>query len=479
VLTRRSFLQSTLLLSAGAARGFRALAQLPTSSLHVLPNAPVASVPDNFIGLGYEMSSVAQPNLFSDQNAKYVQLVRNLGIQGVVRLGGIVSDYTRYVPNGPSRNEPKDTVISRADLGRLRGFLEATGWTAIWSVNFGSGTLDDAIAEASAVQQVLGAKLAAVELGNEVENYGRGASPIRTPPYDFSSYLAEYRTWHRALLAAIPRLRFAAPDTASSVEWVGEMAADAPGDVQLLTTHYYRGDQRKGTLEQLAHPDPQLAAKLDRLRQASHSSGIPWRMCETNSFFGGGRPGLSDTFAGALWTLNYLLLLAQSGCAGVNIETGYNQLGFMSSYSPIRADFAGSIDVGPSYYGMLAFAAAGVAGASMLPIKLDGPDPDPAVYAIGQPSRVQALVIINWNESSPRSVSLAGLGLDARDAPSMRVLRLTAPSLLSQSQVRLGDAAVDASGHWQPVSRERVRAGMVVVAPASAVILSQREFHLP
>ena len=53
---------------------------------------------------------------------------------------------------------------------------------------------------------------------------------------------------------------------------------------------------------------------------------------------GGGRPGVSDTMAGALWVLDYMFTLAQYGCAGVNTETGVNQLDFISSYSPIGDD---------------------------------------------------------------------------------------------------------------------------------------------
>lgn len=459
--------------AAGAAfgRGLGAQPQ-PTLSLRVQPENPLALVPNNFIGLGYEMSSVAQTGLFSAQNTQYVRLVRNLGREGVVRLGGIVSDYTRYAADGPSRSGPKDTVIARADLERLRGFLDATGWTALWSVNFGRGSLDEAVVEARAVHQILGPRLTAIELGNEVENYGRGAHPLRTAPWDFAQYLAEYRRWHGALAGAIPGVRFAAPDTAASVEWVEEMASDARGEVQLLTTHYYRGDQHKGTLEQLTQPDSDLEAKLDRLRQVSRSSGIPWRMCETNSFFGGGRPGLSDTFAGALWTLNYLLLLAQSGCAGVNIETGFNQLGFMSSYSPIHAESNGNVQVGAPYYGMLAFAAAGVDGAEMFPAQPEPHDPDVRVYAIGRGTRVQAVVVINWSESREASVSVTGAGLKA---PLSRytALRLTAPSLTSKEGIRLGDAEVDRDGYWSPSRRERVGADRVAVAPASAVVLSE------
>lgn len=67
---------------------------------------------------------------------------------------------------------------------------------------------------------------------------------------------------------------------------------------------------------------------------------------------------MSDTFIGALWTLKVMLLLAQYGCAGVNMETGVNQLGFISSYSPIQDDTKGVNSAGVPYYGMLAFATA-------------------------------------------------------------------------------------------------------------------------
>jgi hypothetical protein len=322
MLTRRSLLRSTLGLAAGAAAGLR-LRGLEESgkqaSLRLPPGASAPSIPENFIGLGYEMSSAAQLGLLGTQNTEYVQLVRNLSSHGVFRFGGIVADFSSYALEGPVRTDPKNTVISRASLKQLRGFLDATGWTVIWSLNFGRGTLQQAIVEAKAVHSILGPRLDAIELGNEVENYGRGDRPLRKAPWGFDQYLAEYREWHQAIVAAIPGLRFAGPDTAASVQWVREMVDQARGEVQLLTTHFYLGDQRNATLLQLTQPDPRLKSKLERLRQISRDAGIPWRMCETNSFFGGGRPGLSDTFAGALWTLITSCCL---WTAGVNLRLG-------------------------------------------------------------------------------------------------------------------------------------------------------------
>lgn len=452
------------MLSAGAAAG--CLRQEKQASLRLLPG-PSVSVPDNFIGLGYEMSSAAQLGLLSAENTKYLQLVRTLGAHGVLRFGGITADFTTYAPDGPVRTDPKDIVVSQASLEQLRGFLDATGWTALYSLNFGRGILDEAVVEARAVQSILGPRLEAIELGNEVENYRYGDHPLRQAPWDFANYLAEYRAWRRAILAAVPGLRFAAPDTAASVEWVEAMAAEARGEVQLLTTHFYLGDQRSATLAQLIERDPQLASKLERLSRISRDSRIPWRMCETNSFFGGGHPGLSDTFAASLWTLDYLLLLAQHGCAGVNLQTGVNHLGFVSSYSPIRTN-GNEVDVGAPYYGMLAFAAARAVGAEMLSIEIAGSTSELTAYAIGKEGQLRSIVLLNWSEVNPISVSLPGLGLQ-----SAQVLRLKAPSLASKEGVRFGGGVVDARGRWSPAGEERLQSDSLALPPASAVVLRQ------
>ena len=424
-----------------------------------------ASLSTSFVGLGYEMSSAATMGLLSVENKPYLQLIRNLGPRGVLRFGGIVADFTSYSAAGPAQSGAKNTVITRASLQQLRGFLDAIGWTAIWSVNFGAGTIEQAILEAKDVSAILGPRLGWIELGNEVENYSRGKQPLREPPYSYETYRAEYTRWRSAALAAMPGLRFAAPDSAASIEWVERMAADAHDDVQLLTTHYYRGDQKLGTRQQLLEPDPRLKMELERLRSASQESRVPWRMCETNSFFGGGRPGVSDTFTGALWTLDYMLLLAQYGCAGVNIETGMNQLGFISSYSPIEDDRVGHNTAGASYYGMLAFAAAARNASRVIPLEAEPAGDLLSTYALADERRVTSLVLINKSSDSAHSVSLESLRLGT---PSL--LRLRAPGLENKTGITFGGSEVDASGHWaaQP---EQFRTGSVVVPPGEALVL--------
>ena len=465
-MNRRNLIVNTLKVSARlalkpAAHTLAAIAQ--PIILRASQDKPVA-LPQDFIGLGYETSSVAHIRLLNVKNERYVQLVKQLGHHGVLRVGGIVADYTRYEPSGTALANLHDTVITRQALEQFGAFLKEVNWTAIWSLNFAQGSIQEAVAEAKAVSAVLGSSLQALEIGNEVENYAQGAKPFRPSPYSYGTYRAEYSLWRAAILREVPHARFAAPDTAGSVEWVENMAKDAHGDVQLLTTHYYRDGQNHGSAEQLMQPDPKLVDKMTRLSSAAEQSGIPWRMCETNSFSGGGRPGVSDTLLGALWTLDFMLVLARYGCSGVNIETGVNQLGFVSSYSPIQDEGRGNNTAGVPYYGMLAFANAREGCTHSVALEKPTDADGLTAYALGDGQRVKSIVLVN-RSATELQASVGRLGLDKWTA-----MRLIGPSADSKS-VLLAEAAVDPSGRWHANRQEVVKGANLTVAKMSAVIL--------
>jgi hypothetical protein len=471
MLSRRTAIAKVLCASAGMvmADNWKATAQGNAAFMLNLTKAQPVEVAANFTGLGYEMSSVATPNLLSATNHRYVNLVRGLGPQGVLRVGGIVANYTRYVPSGTTEHDRKHTVITRACLEGFAAFLHEVGWRAIWSVNFAQGTIGEAVEEARAVSDVLGNELLALEIGNEVDSYGNG-QPFRPASYNYTAFRKEYGEWHAAIAKAVPGIRFAAPDTTPrAVDWVEQMARNANGDVQLLTQHYYRNSQSRGSAEQLLLRDPRLNDILEQLRTASQEGGIPWRMCEINSFSGGGRPGVSDTFVGALWTLDTMLLLAQYGCAGVNMETGVNQLGFVSSYSPIQDDGKGLNSAGVPYYGMLAFAAAFAGCHQMLPLDAGSGSESLHAYALGVRGEPRNVVIVNMDSTMVAHISLANLNMK-----HAAVLRLAAPAADSKTGATLGGAAVDDSGRWRAASQERVSNEQVTVSPMSAAVILAR-----
>jgi hypothetical protein len=278
-------------------------------------------------------------------------------------------------------------------------------------------------------------------------------------------YRAEFNQWHAAISKAVPGANFAAPDTAVNVEWVERMAKDARGDVQLLTTHYYYTSQNHGKADDLLRTDRRLMNILVRLRSASTGSHIPWRMCETNSFSGGGLRGVSDCFLGALWTLDYMLLLAAYECSGVNIETGVNQLGFISPYSPIQDDGNAHNRAGVPYYGMLAFAEARRGCDEIVVVQVPASANNLTAYALGNAGKISSVVLINRGESDLR-VSLTQLGFHGH----LHGLRLMAPSVSSKTDVTLGGTTVDENGIWRAKHVERIQSSDLFVPKMSAVV---------
>ena len=208
---------------------------------------------------------------------------------------------------------------------------------------------------------------------------------------------------------------------------------------------------------------------LAALRTASLSSKVPYRICETNSFCGGGQPGVSDTFGAALWVLDFMFTLAYAGCAGVNIETGVNQLGFVSSYSPIRQNEHDEYVAMPIYYGMLAFAHASQGRCVAADCNADGANV--TAYAVLEGQTNLSVTIINKEPAADADVDLS----IAKEFRGGQVLRLSAPSLQSKESVTFADSTFSSGGKWQPRSAEslhRTGSRKIVRVPAgSAAVL--------
>src|SRR5690349_6611307 len=122
------------LLSASAALP---LASIPahaaaTVTISVDAGQTGAAIPADYMGLGYEISSVAIPGLLAARNEPYVQLVKNLGARGVIRIGGNTSDFATYSANGNPVSSPKGSVVTWANLIELRSFLDALSSQGGW-----------------------------------------------------------------------------------------------------------------------------------------------------------------------------------------------------------------------------------------------------------------------------------------------------------------------------------------------------------
>jgi len=445
-------------LSSVAGAGSQATAGTP-ALVTIHPERTLATIAPDFMGLGYEISSVTRPRLLTGADSIYVQLVRNLGARGVIRIGGNTSDYSQYSANVPAASSAYGTVVNDASLRDLGAFLEAVGWKLIWGLNLGdskvasaggspSGGIAQAIAEAKAVLGIAEDHLLAFEIGNEPDLFPNERH--RLPGYTYDMWLAEFRHYKAALRAQLPNLPLAGPDAAGKTDWVTRFAADEDHDAVLLTQHYYREGQNSGsTIEKLLAPDPKLQPELNKLRAASQASGLPYRFCEVNSFSGGGRPGVSDTMASALWVLDYMFTLAANGCSGVNMETGVNQHDFVSSYSPIVDGPHTPPVPRPEYYGMLAFSRA--AQGRLLASNVEDATGNLKAYVTAPQPGLLTVTLIN---KGARDLDVV---IDLPPVASSKhasILRLIGPSPASTNGVTLGGAEVKPDGTWSPTSLE-------------------------
>jgi hypothetical protein len=425
-MTRRQFFARSVALPAAL------LGETPTAiRLTLDPAKPLLTIPENFIGLGYEISSVARPGLLSAGNKRYVELVKRLGSTGIIRIGGNTSDYSKFSPTGAAVAESKSTVINTGNLRELGTFLDATGWDLIWGLNLGRSTEGEAVEEAEAVANIAKNHLYAFEIGNEPDLFGNRATH-RPNGYSYNDFLLDYRRFKTAIRSKLPAAAFAGPDVAGATDWVQQFAVDEGSDLKLLTHHYYRECANpSSTLDKLLTTDPKLASKLDQLKAASAAAHRPYRICETNSFCGGGKPGVSDTFGSALWVLDFMFRLAAAGAGGVNVETGLNQLDFVSHYSPIRDDEHGNYSAAPEYFGMLAFVQA--SKGRLISADYDSRSVNLTAYAVENNPRQVTVTLINKDASRDAEVAIS-IPHAIRYAS---VLRLSAPSLESKEGVGL------------------------------------------
>jgi hypothetical protein len=438
-------------------------------NIRVDPNAVMSRISDDFLGFGYETSAVSQSNFFSPKNITMARLYRNLSSHGLIRIGGIISDHAKYIPDGApvARAQKEVTIFNQANLADLGGFAQATGWKVMWGLNLGTGSADKAAAEALAVNEALGSSLQSFQIGNEVEDLRRFHKSYES----YHSTFLDFKAAVRAVLSAAP---FSGPDSVGNWLYITNFVATESGDMKLLTTHYYRGGagSTNATLKRLLQRDTNWDKKLEKLRQLCRGKNLAYRINEVNSFSGGGKAGVSDTFGSALWCLDYLFILASHECEGVNIETDINQLGFISHYSPIVHDDTGQCRVRPEYYGMLAFATAGQG--DVVKLTLDKGDINLTAYATKNPRGILWLTVVNKDFSRNAAVRVvlpAGFS-------TAEVFRLRAPSMESTDQVTFAGTQVSPDGRWAPGPPEKLTidgdAARVVVPHASAALLCIR-----
>jgi len=342
MLTRREIL-ATAACSLVAAR-LDAQGQNKAQVALTIPNeATGAHMPIDFVGLSYEVQQLVDPSFFSAENSGLIGEFKELSSTGVLRLGGNTSEFAYWKATADSpepehpqvrevTGEPKAQyyAVTAQAVRNLAEFLQSTGWTCVYGVGMGTNTPARAAEEAAFVAERLGNRLQYFQIGNEPDLFDRH---LRDPKsWSAKTYLEEWLTLARAITARVPVAKIGMPDVAGNVSWLTQIAdwwpsVESQPHVTTLTHHYYFGGP--ATNPDVNIPNLLKPATMEKVQNtaniaaaAASKIGARVRMTEGNTCYRGGKPGVSDVFAAALWSADYSLLLASNNYSGVNLHGG-------------------------------------------------------------------------------------------------------------------------------------------------------------
>jgi len=237
-----------------------------------------------------------------------------------------------------------------------------------------------------------------------------------------------------------------------------------------VSGHYYAEgppDDPKVTTEKLLRTNRQIGRSTKTITDLAAKNGLVYRMTEGNSCYRGGKPGMSDAFASALWAGDYMLALAAGGCAGVNLHGGSRSMLRASLgnhmpgelvakagsdakggyYTPIAGELDQGFKARPIFYGM--YLANQLAGTQFKLSTLSAASVDANAY-VGQKDDEFRVAIFNKDPSRNLNLSVSA----PPGTKKAQVWRLTGRSLDATTGVKLAGAEVSANATWKPTDVE-------------------------
>jgi len=426
-------------------------------------------VPNDFLGLSFEATTLSSLSTLA-QGGTLTNLLSSLG-RGTLRFGGgSVNRYVGWQQPGARAARWDTHPVTTSVLGSLASVAHRTGWKVLLTMNLARYEPRAVAEEAAAARRELGRSLAGIAVGNEPDRFGTYG--LRSSGWDFSQYAQQLATYRGAIASSAPHTQLAAPDVSTGeppLPWVWESIRLHPA---ILTDHYYplTACGHKPTATQLLSPEVRLeeTVMLSTLAAIQRTAGAPLEIDETNDISCKGQPGVSNTFASALWASDYIARAMRAGLRGIDFHTLLN---LPQSYTALVGE-GPSLHPNPEWYALLLTHA--LQGSSVLPTAV-GSDSNITAQGFVRPDGTVQVLLVNFYPEGSRTRRV-NLTVHGRSSDAT-VLRLTAPSTLATSGVTLGGAEVAASGHWHPrgplpVVHERTGTLTVSMPAASAALVT-------
>lgn len=417
-------------------------------------NKPGYAIPATFEGLSYETGILTgSPDLEP----------------GLLRIGGNTSDEISWTGKARTENTPADSLTT-SDIDRLSAFSNAVGWQVLFGLNLANNNVSAATNEARYVHNSLKNNLYALQSGNEPDVFRLSARP---PKYNYANYHQEWGTYLADVRKAVPQAPFAGPDvTPYNLPWINSFTKDENKNIKLIDGHYYDcgpASIPSINIQTILTANPKLASYLADLDNNASKYNLPYRISECNSVYGGGKAGVSDVFASALWALDFMWTVAENRGQGINFHGGDNRF----AYTPIVVS-NNTATARPEYYAMLAFKY-GSAGGTIIPVTVSESLYNISAHACVNADDSYSITLINKEASSSFAFTIQL----SKTASFVQIARLTAPGLNSTAATTFAGSTVNDDGTFAPLRNEQQtinQKSFVVSVPAgSAAVITVQQ----
>ena len=447
---------------------------------------PGPSVPPNFASFSVE------PYALFDWTGRFPQPVRPAFVRlmeqlhptpsspgPVLRLGGNGADMASYNPQHQRRAVPPYGRglwydVTDNDLQSIAQTAEALRSKVVLGINFRDpSNASVAIDWLRAVEREVGwERVEAIEIGNEPDVYEW--TQLRPAGYDLSAYIDEWTLYARALHDALPSLPepILQGGAFGSLAWAPQwhrFMSRARNFLKSLSFHHYPLSLCQGgtpTVHRLLsdHSSQGAARALMRSQALTHAQGygLPLVVSEGSSVSCGRMPGVSNSYAAALWAIDEMLVDASVGIRSWHFH--YAGGNTTLTYSPLVRQATGAgkdgvLQVLPIYYGLRFFALATANHSTIYRVNItDSSNAHVKVYSLIT-KRGDVHVVLLHKDASTMQDAVVALRLAIPVAfsalPYASVVRLTAPSASSVHGVRLAGQTYDGSVDGGPVGEEQ------------------------
>jgi hypothetical protein len=426
-------------------------------------------IADDFAGLSYEtkreMPDAAGKYYFTGDNAALAKMFRTLGIRNL-RIGGNTVD------------SPKVAVPVNADIDQLFAFAKAADAKVIYSFRLHHGDAAGSAAQAKYIADHYAPNLLCFSIGNEPDIY----------TFTWNGYVKEFQPIYDAINHAVPDAKYCGPSLTSNARpWAHDFAGKYfPGSrIVYVGQHEYAGGAGGKQKDPVAGRDLMLSPGWQNIYQKYYDklvpslNNVPYRLEEANNFYNGGAQDISDTFASALWGLDYLYWWAAHGSQGVNFHNG-DEVAAGQKLTPCRyASFTTVADgyfAHPLAYAIKAFNLGSKGQIVTSAVKPDASDLNFAAYSVLGPDNTLYVTLINKEHGAPGRAADVTIQTGAQTYAKAQTIALTAPNddVSAKDGITLGGSGISHDGTWQETWNEApapTGGSIHVAVPACSVLL--------